>query len=200
MVCLCGWFCGRFGTWCPKRAIAGPDVRADGVVLTIPMPGHAFGGGCGGGETEAVRSDVERLHCLIDECDVVFLLADTRESRWLPTVMALATETPMINAALGLDSWLVMRHGPSLSCLTSLTANKDDNNGGTVPPQEAGMLFLRRRRCARELHPRSHPRSAVHSHQARISPNSSEHGDGAHGGNVPPSVGQLCSRPRAPKE
>ena len=141
MVCLCGWFCGRFGTWCPKRAIAGPDVRADGVVLTIPMPGHAFGGGCGGGETEAVRSDVERLHCLINECDVVFLLADTRESRWLPTVMALATETPMINAALGLDSWLVMRHGPSLSCLTSLTANKDDNKGGTIPPQRLGCYF-----------------------------------------------------------
>ena len=123
------------------RAIAGPDVRADGVVLTIPMPGHAFGGGRGGDETEAVRSDVERLHRLIDMCDVVFLLTDTRESRWLPTVMALATETPMINAALGLDSWLVMRHGPSSSCLSSLTPNKNDNNGGSIPPQRLGCYF-----------------------------------------------------------
>jgi ubiquitin-like modifier-activating enzyme ATG7 len=89
------------------EAIAGPDVRADGVVLTIPMPGHTFGGGRGGDETDAVRSDVERLHRLLDECDVVFLLTDTRESRWLPTVIALATETPMITV-LGLDSWLVI--------------------------------------------------------------------------------------------
>jgi len=109
--------------------VAGPDVKSEGVVLTIPMPGHSFGstrskdGGLA--ETEAVRKDVEKLHSLIDENDVVFLLTDTRESRWLPTVMALATETPMINAALGLDSWLVMRHGPPSSCLSSIS---DDNN------------------------------------------------------------------------
>ena len=62
-------------------AIAGPDVRVDGVVLTIPMPVYTFGGGRGGDETEAMRSDVELPHRLIDECYVVFLLTDTRESR-----------------------------------------------------------------------------------------------------------------------
>ena len=100
--------------------IAGPDVQSEGVVLTIPMPGHSFGGGKdGAAETAAVKKDVETLHKLIEESDVAFLLTDTRESRWLPTVMALATDTPMINAALGLDSWLVMRHGPSSSALAS---------------------------------------------------------------------------------
>ncbi|KAL7456707.1 hypothetical protein ACHAWC_008656 [Mediolabrus comicus] len=88
--------------------IAGPDVQSEGVVLTIPMPGHSFGGGKdGAAETAAVKKDVETLHKLIEESDVAFLLTDTRESRWLPTVMALATDTPMINAALGLDSWLL---------------------------------------------------------------------------------------------
>ncbi|KAL7545819.1 hypothetical protein ACHAWF_009168, partial [Thalassiosira exigua] len=90
-------------------AVAGPDVEAESAVLTIPMPGHPFGGTAG---EEVARKDVERLHQLVEESDAVFLLTDTRESRWLPTVMALATDTPMINAALGLDSWLVMRHGP----------------------------------------------------------------------------------------
>ena len=101
-------------------AIAGPDVQSEGVVLTIPMPGHSFGGGKDGeAEAAAVKKDVDTLHKLIDESDVAFLLTDTRESRWLPTVMALATDTPLINAALGLDSWLVMRHGPSSSALAS---------------------------------------------------------------------------------
>ena len=110
-------------------AIAGTDVKSAGVVLTIPMPGHSFGKGKdGSGETEAVRKDVERLHSLIDESDVVFLLTDTRESRWLPTVIALATETPLINSALGLDSWLVMRHGPSSSCLSSSPVVCSTNN------------------------------------------------------------------------
>jgi len=112
--------------------VAGPDVKSEGVVLTIPMPGHSFGKNGGGKEdpeTQAVRSDVTKLHELIDESDVVFLLTDTRESRWLPTVMALATETPLINAALGLDSWLVMRHGPPSSALSSV--RPDAMSGGT---------------------------------------------------------------------
>jgi ubiquitin-like modifier-activating enzyme ATG7 len=114
------------------KAIAGPDVFAEGVVLTIPMPGHSFGRSID--ETEAVQVDVERLHTLIDEADVVFLLTDTRESRWLPTVIALATDTPMINVALGLDSWLVMRHGSASSSrpLTTKVRTINDKNDETA--------------------------------------------------------------------
>ena len=58
-----------------------------------------------------VAADVERLQQLIAEHDVVFLLMDTRESRWLPTLLAAAAGRLAINAALGFDSFLVMRHG-----------------------------------------------------------------------------------------
>ena len=39
-------------------------------------------------EEKLVKETVEKLDCLISEHDVVFLLLDTRESRWLPTVIA----------------------------------------------------------------------------------------------------------------
>lgn len=76
-----------------------------------------------------VESDVELLTKLIAENDVIFLLMDTRESRWLPTVIAnvknkvyitnnisfkiinsLNAFQLVINAALGFDTFLVQRH------------------------------------------------------------------------------------------
>lgn len=89
------------------RRIAGPTVISKGIVLTVPMPGHSF-------ETkneELLKRDIEIMQSLFTKSDVVFLLTDTRESRWLPTVMARAHDKMIINAALGLDSWLVIRHG-----------------------------------------------------------------------------------------
>ena len=92
------------------KKIAGEDnVKARGVCLTIPMPGHPFGGS--EKAEDLARKDTKVLSDLVRDCDVVFLLTDTRESRWIPTVLARAEGKMLINSALGLDSWLVMRHG-----------------------------------------------------------------------------------------
>lgn len=82
-----------------------PSMDAEGYQLEIPMAGHPVR------DEAAQRADYEKLAELIKSHDAVFLLVDSRESRWLPTVMAAAQGKLVINAALGFDSYVVMRHG-----------------------------------------------------------------------------------------
>ncbi|KAH9057485.1 hypothetical protein EDB87DRAFT_1751384 [Lactarius vividus] len=84
-----------------------PGVDAEGVTLSIPMPGHPIPPG----SEEQTKRDVKVLEDLFDAHDAVFLLMDSRESRWLPTVLGAAKGKIVLNAALGFDSYLVMRHG-----------------------------------------------------------------------------------------
>ncbi|KAL8953528.1 MAG: hypothetical protein Q9222_000632 [Ikaeria aurantiellina] len=95
-----------------------PGVDAEGHVMSVPMAGHPIL------DEAAVRQDYDLLVRLVHEHDAVFLLMDTRESRWLPTVVGRATGKIVMNAALGFDTFLVMRHGteghgtsnPGLGC------------------------------------------------------------------------------------
>ena len=75
--------------------------------MSVPMAGHPVM------DEAAVKSDFETLQRLVEEHDAIFLLMDTRESRWLPTVMGKAAGKIVMNAALGFDSFVVMRHGTS---------------------------------------------------------------------------------------
>lgn len=82
-----------------------PGVNARGITLAIPMPGHPL-------ESDKQGQDaVQQLEILIKEHDVVYLLMDSRESRWLPTLIGCAQGKLVMNAALGFDSFVVMRHG-----------------------------------------------------------------------------------------
>jgi ubiquitin-like modifier-activating enzyme ATG7 len=82
-----------------------PGANARGFTMSVPMAGHPIM------DEEKTRKDFVKLKELIAEHDAVFLLMDTRESRWLPTLMGKAAGKIVINAALGFDTYVVMRHG-----------------------------------------------------------------------------------------
>jgi ubiquitin-like modifier-activating enzyme ATG7 len=82
-----------------------PGVDSAGHDLSVPMAGHPIT------DEATSQRDFARLKELVDSHDVIFLLMDTRESRWLPTVMGKATGKIVMNAALGFDTFVVMRHG-----------------------------------------------------------------------------------------
>lgn len=84
-----------------------PGVDAEGFNMTVPMAAHPFSDS----QEESVKKDYEKLKQLFEDHDAIFLLMDTRESRWLPTVMGKSMGKIVMNAALGFDSYVVMRHG-----------------------------------------------------------------------------------------
>ncbi|KAI9019505.1 hypothetical protein CLU79DRAFT_804841 [Phycomyces nitens] len=81
-----------------------PSIEAKGYSFTIPMPGHPL-------SAAQLEKDSNALSDLIESHDVVYLLTDSRESRWLPTMLATKFNKMVINSALGFDTYLVMRHG-----------------------------------------------------------------------------------------
>ncbi|TRY69526.1 hypothetical protein TCAL_03810 [Tigriopus californicus] len=84
-----------------------PGCKSAHYNLRVPMPGHAISEAL----EKGVLDDFNLLDRIVQEHDVIFLLMDSRESRWLPTVMGATYKKIVINAALGLDSFVVMRHG-----------------------------------------------------------------------------------------
>ncbi|RQM06782.1 hypothetical protein DH86_00002753 [Scytalidium sp. 3C] len=82
-----------------------PGVDSTGHAISVPMIGHPVM------DEAKVKEEFDLLQKLVDEHDAIFLLMDTRESRWLPTVMGKAAGKIVMNAALGFDTYVVMRHG-----------------------------------------------------------------------------------------
>ena len=93
-----------------------PLVNAKGVDLSIPLPGHVQ-------DLHGLEDTVDTLRLLVEEADVVFMLTDSRESRWLPSMLVAASSGRVgVSVALGFDSYLVKVQsvcgdsGPNSAC------------------------------------------------------------------------------------
>ncbi|KAI0757845.1 hypothetical protein C8Q80DRAFT_1265684 [Daedaleopsis nitida] len=104
----------------PKAACAAEKLKKvfPGVPLTVPterdrpQPEHSDAGHPHPpAPVEQTKKDVATLEKLVDDHNVIFLLMDSRESRWLPTVLGTAKGKIVLNVALGFNTFLVMRHG-----------------------------------------------------------------------------------------
>uniref|UniRef100_A0A453BZ79 Autophagy-related protein 7 n=2 Tax=Aegilops tauschii subsp. strangulata TaxID=200361 RepID=A0A453BZ79_AEGTS len=84
-----------------------PAVEVEGIQMEIPVPGNPVSKT----KMSSVLDNCKRLQALVASSDVVFLLTDTWESRWFPTLLCANENKIAITAASGYDSYLVMRHG-----------------------------------------------------------------------------------------
>ncbi|KAK3868936.1 hypothetical protein Pcinc_025714 [Petrolisthes cinctipes] len=116
-----------------------PKVNSTGAVLSVPMPGHRVGESM----LEQVREDVATLEKLVETHDALFLLMDSRESRWLPTLLGAAHKKLVLTAALGFDSFLVMRHGVRTSHKDGDTSDAATHTipRGPIPGDMLGCYF-----------------------------------------------------------
>lgn len=83
-----------------------PGCAAAGEDLAVPMPGHRVGAGC--------AAAVRRLWDAVAAHDAVFCLTDSREARWLPAVLGGVCGKAVLTIAMGFDTYVAMRHGPSV--------------------------------------------------------------------------------------
>ncbi|KAJ3331369.1 Autophagy protein 7, partial [Blyttiomyces sp. JEL0837] len=101
-----------------------PGINSEGHNISIPMPGHPSS------NHDATKQDIDLLRSLIASHDAIFLLTDSREARWLPTLIGAFLGKIVINSALGFDTFVVMRHGMRVG--SAPEGSSEESHGGTL--------------------------------------------------------------------
>ncbi|KAF8375908.1 atg-7 [Pristionchus pacificus] len=113
-----------------------PSIDANAIDMTIPMPGHTVDENA----VSSIDSSVSLLHSLIASHDAIFLLLDSREARWLPTLIASTIGKLCFSVALGFDNYVVIRHGVTVD---GVIEKKEDVTSlrGLVNASQLGCYF-----------------------------------------------------------
>ncbi|KAL6736987.1 hypothetical protein Aduo_010668 [Ancylostoma duodenale] len=116
-----------------------PSIDSQAVRLTVPMPGHTVSSS----EEAVLERDVALVDDLVANHDVVFLALDSREARWLPTVLATKHGKMAFSVALGFDNYVVIRHGVKNAavdqpCTSDITSVKE---GTLIPYSDLACYF-----------------------------------------------------------
>ena len=114
-----------------------PLTNSNGFNINIPLPGRTL-------IDEKSKEDYIKNLTLLEEQikshDIIFLLTDSRESRWYPTLIAKAYNKIVITAAIGFGSFLIVRHGNNenkLGCYfcTDIVTPSDTSGSRTLDQQ-----------------------------------------------------------------
>eukprot|EP00461_Guttulinopsis_vulgaris_P004774 UN04776 len=108
-----------------------PQANVKSAVLSIPSAGTVS-------EKEMPQQieNAQKLAELIIAHDVVFLLTDSRASRWLPTLLAQAYGKRTITAAIGPDSFVALRHGTRQKWYFDLSTSTTKNDMNLIDLQQ----------------------------------------------------------------
>ena len=110
-----------------------PHSNIRGIELSVPLPGHPS-------DLETLDNSFSQLDNLISSHDVVFMLTDSRESRWLPSLMVEASadfaRKPFgVSVALGFDSYLVKTQAGACYFCNDVNAPSDSTAFRTLDQQ-----------------------------------------------------------------
>ncbi|KAL3086622.1 hypothetical protein niasHT_037748 [Heterodera trifolii] len=106
-----------------------PLVDAKGIHMKIPMPGYPYSKD---GKAQ-VAEECRRLEESVRNCDVLFLVMDSRESRWLPTLLAAVHNKLAFTVALGFSEFVIIRHGANpVQTAHSRAAGEDTEASSSV--------------------------------------------------------------------
>uniref|UniRef100_A0A0N4ZMB3 Ubiquitin-like modifier-activating enzyme ATG7 n=1 Tax=Parastrongyloides trichosuri TaxID=131310 RepID=A0A0N4ZMB3_PARTI len=111
-----------------------PNSVTEGINLHIPMPGHIISES----QSEGCYEDFCKLDKLIQDHDTIFLLLDSKEARWLPTLMCAVYNKLAITVGIGFDSYVILRHGVNFSPYTDNSMITTIND---IPCDKLGCYF-----------------------------------------------------------
>ena len=129
-----------------------PDMRSQGVVLRVPLPGSNVGafrpgepdrGGVYKGlslDAHEALTDAAVLRELVGESDVVLCLFGSARAMWLPSLVAAEAGKVMISVKVEFDAYSVVRHDPARGCGVCAEMDAGAEFGATAgKPREAKL-------------------------------------------------------------